>query len=89
MKLADYLQQQERGAASRLAAAIGAHAPDLSNWVKGVRPIPTHYGVAIEKATGGQVTRKELFPDSWQRYWPELARPKRPKTQGTQIAKGA
>jgi len=86
MKLADYFQQQERGAAARLAAAIGAHAPDVSNWAKGTRPVPTHYGAAIEKATGGQVTRKELFPDSWQRIWPELARSKRTKPQAAQSA---
>jgi DNA-binding transcriptional regulator YdaS (Cro superfamily) len=28
---------------------------------------------AIEEFTEGQVTRKDLFPNDWQRIWPELA----------------
>lgn len=31
--------------------------------------------VLIERATGGQVTRKDLRPDDWQDIWPELAQP--------------
>ena len=67
-----------------LARAIGVKPPTVNQWVKGERPIPHRFGPAIEKATGGQVTRKELFPDSWQRIWPELARSKRTKPQATQ-----
>jgi len=29
--------------------------------------------VEIEKATAGQVTRRDLRPDDWDRIWPELA----------------
>lgn len=81
MNLSEYFQSQGRGAAKRLASAIGAHAPDVSNWARGLRSVPHHYGPDIEKATGGQVTRQDLFPDSWQRIWPELARSKRAKVQ--------
>lgn len=28
--------------------------------------------VAIEEASGGQVTRRDLRPDDWGRFWPEL-----------------
>lgn len=28
---------------------------------------------AIEKATCGRITRKELRPDDWQDIWPEIA----------------
>ena len=31
--------------------------------------------VLIERATGGQVTRKDLRPNDWQDIWPELAQP--------------
>lgn len=31
------------------------------------------YCVAIERATGGAVTRRDLRPDDWQDIWPELA----------------
>lgn len=29
--------------------------------------------VELEKATGGKINRKSLFPDLWQQIWPELA----------------
>jgi len=72
MNLAQYLMQ-ERGRQAALAKAIGAHAPDISRWADGTRPIPVAHGAAIEAATRGLVTRREMFPDDWQRIWPELA----------------
>ncbi|MDK6079677.1 YdaS family helix-turn-helix protein [Massilia varians] len=64
---------QERGRQASLARAIGAHAPDISRWADGTRPIPVVHAAAIETATGGLVTRQEMFPDEWARIWPELA----------------
>lgn len=72
MNLKTYLSQ-ERGRQAALAKALGSHAPDISRWADGVRPIPVQYGAAIEKATAGMVTRKDMFPGSWQMIWPELA----------------
>jgi len=72
MDIKTYLSQ-ERGRQAALAKAIGAHAPDVSRWADGTRPIPVVYGAAIEAATSGLVTRREMFPDDWQRIWPELA----------------
>jgi len=72
MDLKTYLSQ-ERGRANRMARAIGAHQPDVSRWARGERPVPKHYGWPIEKFTGGAVTRRDLFPDEWRSYWPELA----------------
>lgn len=71
MNIKTYLTQ-ERGRQAALAKAIGAHAPDVSRWAEGTRPIPVIYGAAIESATGGLVTRQEMFPDDWQKIWPEL-----------------
>lgn len=71
MELQKYLSE-ERGRQAALAKAIGAHAPDVSKWAAGIRPIPVQYGAPIEIATGGAVTRKEMFPDDWQVIWPEL-----------------
>jgi len=31
------------------------------------------YAAAIERATNGQVTRRDLRPLDWQAIWPELA----------------
>ncbi|MCX7219807.1 MAG: YdaS family helix-turn-helix protein [Burkholderiales bacterium] len=72
MNLSDYFTGA-RGRQTSLAKAIGAHGPDVSRWANGSRAIPFHYGAPIEVATDGQVTRKDLFPDSWRRHWPELA----------------
>jgi len=82
MKLNEYFEQ-ERGRQTQLAKALGAHAPDVSRWATGEREIPFHYGSPIEAATGGLVTRKDLFPDTWEIHWPEL-KDKRRKTHVTQ-----
>lgn len=73
MDLSTYLSEQ-RGRQAALAKAIGVYPPDICRWINGRRPIPFKYGAPIEHATGGLVTRKELFPNDWQRHWPELAR---------------
>lgn len=73
MKLSDYLNQLERGSKAAFARKIGAHTPDLSDWIAGVRPIPVRYCAAIEQVSNGEVTRKECRPKDWQVYWPELA----------------
>jgi DNA-binding transcriptional regulator YdaS (Cro superfamily) len=72
MELKTYLSGQ-RGRQAKLAKTIGAHAPDISRWADGSRPIPIDYGAPIELATNGAVSRKEMFPDTWRRVWPELA----------------
>lgn len=72
MNLSEYLSKQ-RGRQAELAKAIGAHAPDISKWASGERPIPVPYGAQIETATGGAVTRQEMFPNDWQKIWPEIS----------------
>lgn len=64
----------------KLAAAIGVSQPVVSNWrARGTTPDAAHC-VAIERATNGAVTRQSLRPDDWQAIWPELAKPRKPKT---------
>lgn len=72
MKLSDYLNQLERGGKSAFARKIGAHASDLSDWMKGARPIPVRFCPAIERESGGRVGRQDCRPNDWQVYWPEL-----------------
>jgi DNA-binding transcriptional regulator YdaS (Cro superfamily) len=72
MKLAEYLSEA-RGRQAALAKEIKAHAPDVSRWATGERPIPVEFCPAIERVTEGVVTRRDLRPDDWQRIWPELA----------------
>lgn len=78
MKLSDYLNQLERGGKSAFARKIGAHASDLSDWSSGGRQIPVRYCPAIERESGGAVTRPELRPTDWCIYWPELDVPTPP-----------
>ena len=73
MNLSDYLTNAGRGGKSNLARKIGGHASDLSDWLSGDRPVPVHRCTAIEAATDGAVTRRDLRPDDWQQIWPELA----------------
>lgn len=79
MQLHDYLAQD--GAQSRMAADLAISTAQVWQWKEGRRPVPHEYGAAIEKATGGKVTRKDLFPNSWMRIWPELAGKKNSKQE--------
>ena len=71
MKLSDYLTGH--GSQTDLARAISAQPQLVWQWSKGVRKIPVERCVAIERATNGAVTRKDLRPDDWEEIWPELA----------------
>ncbi len=72
MKLSDYFESEGRGSASRLAAEINAFPSDMSDWAKGLRPVPVVSCVLIEKFTAGAVTRRDLRPADWHLIWPEL-----------------
>jgi DNA-binding transcriptional regulator YdaS (Cro superfamily) len=62
------------GSQAELARRIGAGGQStVGNWILRGGLVPVEYCTQIEVATG--VTRKELRPDDWQRYWPELAAP--------------
>jgi DNA-binding transcriptional regulator YdaS (Cro superfamily) len=39
----------------------------------GEKPVPLKHAATIETFTSGEVTRKDLRPNDWQRIWPELA----------------
>ena len=75
MELAKYLDTAGRGSISRLAREVGAHVPDMSRWASKQRIVPVQHCLAIERATAGTVTRRDLRPDDWQKIWPELAEP--------------
>ncbi len=60
------------GGVGKLAAAIGVGQPVVSNWrARGTIPDAATC-VAIERATNGAVTRRDLRPDDWHLIWPEL-----------------
>lgn len=61
------------GGVGKLAVALGVSQPVISNWRARGTKIDAAHCVAIERATGGAVTRRDLRPDDWQDIWPELA----------------
>lgn len=65
------------GSQLALAVAIGAAPAQVSQWVNGIRPVPAHYCLAIERATQGAVTRQDLRPDDAHLIWPDIKAPKR------------
>jgi len=48
--------------------------------------VPIARCLAIERATSGAVTRRDLRPDDWQDIWPELAEPQTQPEQGAALA---
>ena len=87
MKLHDWLAV-ERGRAAWLAREIEVHPVLVRQWGAG-RAVPLQHCAAIEIATGGAVTRREMRPDDWRRVWPELAgyvkRPARKKAAAPRL----
>lgn len=77
MNLPDYVSA-ERGRGAALAAAIGVSPVMVSQWCNLVKPVPVERCAAIEQATAGKVTRRDLRPDDWHRIWPELITPDHP-----------
>jgi DNA-binding transcriptional regulator YdaS (Cro superfamily) len=63
-----------------LAQRVGISQSMISQISTGLRPCPIPTCVAIERETGGSVTRKDLRPDDWQEIWPELGDDRRHKT---------
>lgn len=73
MQLAEYFNDKQRGEKARLAKQIGVHATDLSDWISGARSVPTRHCLAVERATNGSVSRKDLRPGDFHLFWPELS----------------
>lgn len=62
------------GGTAKVAKLCGVSPPAVSMWRNNGIPQDKMIFLAagLEKATGGQVTRKQLFPDTWQDIWTEL-----------------
>ncbi|MCY1197228.1 putative antitoxin of bacterial toxin-antitoxin system, YdaS/YdaT [compost metagenome] len=75
MNLNSYLNREDATSAAALARDVGVSPTLVYQWRTGRRPIPVEHCAAIERVTGGEVSRRDLRPDDWQRIWPELAAP--------------
>lgn len=60
------------GGPTEMARIIGVTTQAVCFWRDGKRILPVEHGAAIEAATKGVVSRKELYPNDWRRVWPEL-----------------
>ena len=71
MNLKTYIQNN-RGSAKALAESLKVAPAFISQMASGHRSVSSINAVAIEKATKGEVTRKDLRPTDWKLHWPEL-----------------
>ena len=75
MNLHEYLSSPGALSVAQLRERAGVKSDaQIRQWQHGYagRKPSAGYCVAIEKATGAQVTRQELRPDDWAGIWPEL-----------------
>jgi len=72
MELKTWLKS-ELGRANALAKAIDVPPSFVSKMASGEKPVPVVHMAEIERFTGGEVSRIELYGDGWQKIWPELA----------------
>lgn len=56
-----------------MAEACGVSTANVYQWSRGIRPVPVEHCAAIEAATQGAITRRDLRPNDWAYIWPELA----------------
>jgi DNA-binding transcriptional regulator YdaS (Cro superfamily) len=61
------------GGVTNLARALGVTPQAVCFWRDGKRKIPAEKCSAVELATAGATSRKDLRPDDWREIWPELA----------------
>lgn len=76
----------ERGRGARLARHLHVPASFVSKMADGEKPVPVEHGAPIEQFTERAVTRQQLFPNDWQRIWPELAEPADTRTTEQGVA---
>jgi DNA-binding transcriptional regulator YdaS (Cro superfamily) len=86
MDLKTFLSSAPRGSAVAISRALGVSEVMVSQWSKGVKAVPVKRCAALEAATHGAVTRKDLRPNDWHELWPELA-PRRRKSDRTRAPK--
>lgn len=60
------------GSQAEMARRLGIEAGNVWQWANGVRAVPPRFCARIEQLTDGAVTRRDLRPNDWAMYWPEL-----------------
>ena len=85
MDLKQYLSELAPAERDIFAKQCRTSAGHLRNVAYGDRTASTELAVCIERESGGEVTRIEMFPDSFADKWPELvnSKPKQPPAQSS------
>ena len=65
------------GSQRALAESLGVTKAAVWQWKGTDRGVPVEHCLAIERATNGAVTRKDLRPDDFWLIWPDLTPPKK------------
>jgi DNA-binding transcriptional regulator YdaS (Cro superfamily) len=79
MDLKTYLASLPEPEREPFAKKCGTTLGHLRNVMYGYKPCAPEYAVAIERLSGGVVTREKLRPSDYWLYWPDLSEPKRSK----------
>ena len=62
------------GGQSALARIISVTPPTVNQWICEKRSVSARLAVAIEGATSGKVSRKDLRPNDFHLIWPEMVK---------------
>jgi len=72
MDLRTYLNSLSPDEQAAFAARVGTSVGYLRKAISVGSSFSPELAVAIERESGSNVTRKELFPSRWHLIWPEL-----------------
>lgn len=68
----EYFSIQPKGRQAEVAKGMGVSPSMMSQMVNGDAPISPERAVRFEQLTHGQVTRKDIYKNTWANIWPEL-----------------
>jgi DNA-binding transcriptional regulator YdaS (Cro superfamily) len=68
----EYFSTQPKGRQAEVAKGMGVSPSMMSQMVNGDAPISPERAVQFEQLTNGQVSRKDIYKDTWANIWPEL-----------------
>ena len=63
------------GGPAKVGRSLRVSTQTVCFWRDGARQIKSEFGAPLEILTESRVTRKDMWPESWQRIWPEMADP--------------
>ena len=70
MSILEQILAARNSSISALARDLGITRQNVQAWK--TNGIPARYCPQLEQMTGGKVTRKEMRPNDWMQFWPEL-----------------